>query len=194
MILSGWAIYNVSPSLPFTFPCWMTLGGWLAGGIAWHISAMWVMFMDGLPISPTMSSWGISAMTFDLSGQKRCSATSARRSASRLDHPVVATDICLHQRTPVIAGRPLPTHATTLGNELQMPAFRRRSLGHKLDEAINSGDLLTQLSSLRAASEELDPSLRSLIFGKAFKEPRPSAADGRNTVRAGIENAARCFP
>jgi thiosulfate reductase cytochrome b subunit len=47
MILSGWAIYNASPSLPFTFPRWMTLGGWLAGGIAWHISVMWVLFVDG---------------------------------------------------------------------------------------------------------------------------------------------------
>jgi thiosulfate reductase cytochrome b subunit len=47
MMLSGWAIYNASPSLPFTFPRWMTLGGWLAGGIAWHISLMWVLFADG---------------------------------------------------------------------------------------------------------------------------------------------------
>jgi thiosulfate reductase cytochrome b subunit len=47
MMLSGWAIYNASPSLPFTFPRWMTLGGWLAGGIAWHISVMWVLFVDG---------------------------------------------------------------------------------------------------------------------------------------------------
>jgi thiosulfate reductase cytochrome b subunit len=48
MILSGWAIYNASPSLPFTFPPWMTLGGWLAAGIAWHLSAMWVLFFDGV--------------------------------------------------------------------------------------------------------------------------------------------------
>lgn len=48
MILSGWQIYNASPSLPFAFPPWMTLGGWLAGGIAWHISAMWLLFADGL--------------------------------------------------------------------------------------------------------------------------------------------------
>ncbi len=48
MMLSGWAIYDASPSLPFTFPRWATLGGWLAGGIAWHISAMWVLFADGL--------------------------------------------------------------------------------------------------------------------------------------------------
>ncbi len=34
--------------LPFIFPRRMTLGGWLAGGIAWHISAMWVLFRDGL--------------------------------------------------------------------------------------------------------------------------------------------------
>jgi thiosulfate reductase cytochrome b subunit len=47
MMLSGWAIYNASPDLLFTFPRWMTLGGWLAGGIAWHISVMWVLFADG---------------------------------------------------------------------------------------------------------------------------------------------------
>lgn len=47
MVLSGWQIYNASPSLPFEFPPWMTLGGWLAGGIAWHLSAMWLLFADG---------------------------------------------------------------------------------------------------------------------------------------------------
>jgi hypothetical protein len=40
---------------------------------------------------------------------------------------------------------------------------------HKLDEAMDSGDFPTQLASLRAASEELDPALRSMIFGKALK-------------------------
>jgi thiosulfate reductase cytochrome b subunit len=48
MMLSGWAIYDASPSLPFRFPSGLTLGGWLAGGIAWHISVMWVLFADGL--------------------------------------------------------------------------------------------------------------------------------------------------
>jgi thiosulfate reductase cytochrome b subunit len=48
MITSGWAIYNASPSLFFTVPRWMTLGGWLAGGIAWHLTAMWVLLLDGL--------------------------------------------------------------------------------------------------------------------------------------------------
>lgn len=48
MILSGWQIYDASPSLPLVFPGWMTLGGWLAGAIAWHISCMWVLFADGL--------------------------------------------------------------------------------------------------------------------------------------------------
>lgn len=48
MIFSGITIYNASPSLPFSFPSWMMLGGWLAGGIAWHISAMWVLFVDGI--------------------------------------------------------------------------------------------------------------------------------------------------
>src|ERR1700751_4224937 len=48
MILSGWAIYNASPSLPFSFPASLTLGGWLAAGIAWHLSVMWVLFADGV--------------------------------------------------------------------------------------------------------------------------------------------------
>ena len=48
MILSGWQIYDASPILPFVFPRWMTLGGWLAGGIAWHLSAMWLLVADGL--------------------------------------------------------------------------------------------------------------------------------------------------
>jgi thiosulfate reductase cytochrome b subunit len=48
MILSGWQIYNASPILPFVFPQWMTLGGWLGGGIAWHLSAMWLLVADGL--------------------------------------------------------------------------------------------------------------------------------------------------
>ena len=47
MILSGWQIYNASPILPFSFPRWMTLGGWLAGGIAWHLAAMWLLVIDG---------------------------------------------------------------------------------------------------------------------------------------------------
>jgi thiosulfate reductase cytochrome b subunit len=48
MTLSGWAIYNASPDLPFSFPRWITLGGWLAGGIAWHLSVMWVLFAVGI--------------------------------------------------------------------------------------------------------------------------------------------------
>lgn len=48
MILSGWQIYNASPLFPFTFPHWATLGGWLAGGIAWHFAAMWLLVANGL--------------------------------------------------------------------------------------------------------------------------------------------------
>ena len=47
MIFSGWEIYNASPSLPFLFPAWTGLGGWLAGALAWHLSAMWLLFADG---------------------------------------------------------------------------------------------------------------------------------------------------
>jgi thiosulfate reductase cytochrome b subunit len=37
MFLSGWAIYNASPSLPFTFPRGLTLGGWRRPpGLPWR--------------------------------------------------------------------------------------------------------------------------------------------------------------
>ncbi len=48
MILSGWQIYNASPILPFSFPSWMTLGGWLGGAIQWHFAAMWLLMANGL--------------------------------------------------------------------------------------------------------------------------------------------------
>jgi thiosulfate reductase cytochrome b subunit len=48
MIFSGWEIYNASPSLPFLFPAWTDLGGWLGGALAWHLSAMWLLFADGI--------------------------------------------------------------------------------------------------------------------------------------------------
>lgn len=43
MILSGWRIYNASPFLGFEFPVGFTLGGWLAGALAWHFAAMWLL-------------------------------------------------------------------------------------------------------------------------------------------------------
>ena len=48
MILSGWRIYDASPLFGFTFPPWATLGGWLAGAIAWHLAAMWLLVANGL--------------------------------------------------------------------------------------------------------------------------------------------------
>ncbi|WP_216855963.1 hypothetical protein [Acidisphaera sp. S103] len=48
MIFSGWELYNASPSLPFLFPAWTGLGGWLAGAPAWHLGAMWLLFADGI--------------------------------------------------------------------------------------------------------------------------------------------------
>lgn len=48
MILSGWRIYNASPLFGFEFPAGFTLGGWLAGAIAWHFAAMWLLLLNGL--------------------------------------------------------------------------------------------------------------------------------------------------
>ena len=47
MVMSGWQIYNAAPFLPFVFPPWATLGGWLAAGIAWHFAAMWLLVING---------------------------------------------------------------------------------------------------------------------------------------------------
>jgi thiosulfate reductase cytochrome b subunit len=46
--MSGWQIYDASPLFAFTFPAWMTLGGWLGGAIAWHLAAMWLLVGNGL--------------------------------------------------------------------------------------------------------------------------------------------------
>jgi thiosulfate reductase cytochrome b subunit len=48
MIGSGWQIYNASPLFDFTFPRSISLGGWLAGAIAWHFAAMWLLMINGL--------------------------------------------------------------------------------------------------------------------------------------------------
>ena len=48
MVMSGWQIYNASPLLPFSFPAWATLGGWLGAGIAWHLAAMWLLVGNAL--------------------------------------------------------------------------------------------------------------------------------------------------
>lgn len=48
MILSGWRIYDASPLFTFVFPPGFTLGGWLAGALAWHFAAMWLLVANGL--------------------------------------------------------------------------------------------------------------------------------------------------
>jgi thiosulfate reductase cytochrome b subunit len=51
MIMSGWRIYNASPvfeSLDFTFPKWLTIGGWLGGALQWHFAAMWLLVVNFL--------------------------------------------------------------------------------------------------------------------------------------------------
>jgi thiosulfate reductase cytochrome b subunit len=47
MVLSGWRIYNASPLFGFEFPKDFTLGGWLAGALAWHFAAMWLLAFNG---------------------------------------------------------------------------------------------------------------------------------------------------
>ena len=48
MVMSGWQIYNASPLFAFSFPADLTLGGWLAGALAWHFAAMWLLALNGL--------------------------------------------------------------------------------------------------------------------------------------------------
>lgn len=48
MILSGWRIFNASPLFEFRFPGALTLGGWLAGALAWHFAAMWALAINAI--------------------------------------------------------------------------------------------------------------------------------------------------
>jgi thiosulfate reductase cytochrome b subunit len=48
MLMSGLKIYNAAPLYEFRFPPEMTLGGWLAGALAWHFAAMWLLVLNGL--------------------------------------------------------------------------------------------------------------------------------------------------
>src|ERR1700681_1179694 len=48
MVMSRWQIYNASPLFGFTFPTSITLGGWLAGALLWHLAAMWVLAINGI--------------------------------------------------------------------------------------------------------------------------------------------------
>jgi thiosulfate reductase cytochrome b subunit len=48
MIGSGWRIYDASPLFDFRFPPELTVGGWLAGALAWHFAAMWLLVANGL--------------------------------------------------------------------------------------------------------------------------------------------------
>jgi len=48
MIGSGWRIYDASPLFNFRFPPDLTVGGWLAGALAWHFAAMWLLVANGV--------------------------------------------------------------------------------------------------------------------------------------------------
>lgn len=48
MVTSGWRIYNASPLFNFDISDVLTLGGWLAGALQWHFSAMWLFALNGV--------------------------------------------------------------------------------------------------------------------------------------------------
>jgi thiosulfate reductase cytochrome b subunit len=48
MLMSGLRIYNAAPLYGFLFPPDLTLGGWLAGALAWHFAVMWLLVLNGL--------------------------------------------------------------------------------------------------------------------------------------------------
>lgn len=60
MVMSGWGIYNASPLFDFSFPAWLTLGGWLGGHIAWHLAVMWLLAGNAL----LYLIWGVSSGHF----------------------------------------------------------------------------------------------------------------------------------
>ncbi|WP_363347221.1 cytochrome b/b6 domain-containing protein [Methylocystis echinoides] len=47
MLMSGLRIYNAAPLYEVRFPGELTLGGWLAGALAWHFAAMWLLLLNG---------------------------------------------------------------------------------------------------------------------------------------------------
>jgi hypothetical protein len=59
--------------------------------------------------------------------------TSQLARAQRIaDDVLEAADVCFHQGAPIVAGHPLPTHASAFGNLLNVPiALRRRRLGRR---------------------------------------------------------------
>ena len=48
MVTSGWQIYNATEfwAEGYNFPEWARLGGWLGGGIKWHLAAMWLLMAN----------------------------------------------------------------------------------------------------------------------------------------------------
>ncbi|MEK4033948.1 cytochrome b/b6 domain-containing protein [Methylocystis sp. IM3] len=48
LLMSGLRIYNAAPLYDLRFPPELTLGGWLAGALAWHFAMMWVLLLNGL--------------------------------------------------------------------------------------------------------------------------------------------------
>jgi thiosulfate reductase cytochrome b subunit len=48
MLMSGLRIYNAAPLYPFHVPPELTLGGWLAGALAWHFAVMWLLVINGV--------------------------------------------------------------------------------------------------------------------------------------------------
>ncbi len=48
MIPSGWQIYNATSfwNEDYQFPDAITLGGWLGGGIRWHLAGMWLLVIN----------------------------------------------------------------------------------------------------------------------------------------------------
>ncbi len=48
LLMSGLRIYNAAPLYDVRFPPELTLGGWLAGALAWHFAMMWLLLLNGL--------------------------------------------------------------------------------------------------------------------------------------------------
>jgi hypothetical protein len=60
MVGSGWQIYNASPLFALVFPASVTLGGWLAAGLLWHLAAMWLLIGNGV----VYVTWGLATGRF----------------------------------------------------------------------------------------------------------------------------------
>jgi thiosulfate reductase cytochrome b subunit len=86
MVTSGWRVYDASPLFGFSFPPYLTLGGWLGGALQWHFAGMWLLAANGcIYLACNLGSGRLRRRFFPLS-LKSVAADAAAALRGRLSH------------------------------------------------------------------------------------------------------------